>query len=204
MSKTTPAPSRSGARRAAAKTARTRRVAPATAPEEPVPAALPASAPEGGAPPQAAGRLAEAVDPLARHDFQRDSLGYALRRAQVRAYDLFFAMLGPLELSPARLTALSLIAMSRDINQASLARKLGIAGPSVLKLIDALESAGLVRRAEVPDDRRRYNLLLTDAGQALMDALSPHLATYEARLAAALSADERRQLMALLDRVALD
>lgn len=141
-------------------------------------------------------------DALARFDFQSDSLGYALRRAQVRAYDLYFEMLGAMDLSPARLTALSIIAGEPEINQATLARRLEVAGPSVLKLVDALESAGLIRRENVVDDRRRYSLVLTPAGRAKLEALRVELAAYEKRLASQLSAAERSQLMALLERVA--
>jgi DNA-binding MarR family transcriptional regulator len=147
-------------------------------------------------------RAAAGEDPLARFDFQADSLGYALRRAQVRAYDMFFEMLGEMDLSPARLTALSIIATQADINQAGLARQLGVAGPSVLKLVDALEDAGLVCRLDVANDRRRYSLALTATGRAKMEALRTRLEAYEARLASGLSAAERSQLMALLERVA--
>ena len=143
----------------------------------------------------------EADDP-GRYDFQSDSLGYALRRAQMRAYDLFFEMLGALDLSPARLTALSLVAMETDINQATLARRLDIAGPSVLKLVDALEQAGLISRMDVAGDRRRYSLVITAAGRAMLEKLRAELEAYEARLASGLSKAERTQLMALLARVA--
>lgn len=149
----------------------------------------------------APGKVRDETDSLDRFDFQRDSLGYALRRAQVHAYDLFFEMLGPLELSPARLTALSIIAMEADINQAALARRLNVAGPSVMKLIDALESAGFIRRMDVEGDRRRYSLALTASGRAMLETLRERLAAYEARLAGRLSASERKQLLALLERL---
>jgi DNA-binding MarR family transcriptional regulator len=141
------------------------------------------------------------ADGLAHFDFQIDSLGYALRRAQVHAYELFFEMLGALELSPARLTALSLIAMEPEINQATLARRLNVAGPSVMKLIDALEHAGFIRRMEVPGDRRRYSLLLTPSGNAMLETLRDRLAAYEAQLAQRLSSAERKQLMTLLKKL---
>lgn len=137
-----------------------------------------------------------------RFDFQSDSLGYTLRRAQVRAYELYFAMLGELDLTPARVTALSIIAMEPDIGQAALAKRLDIAGPSALKLVDALEAAGLICRMDVAGDRRRYSLGLTDEGRARLEALRTELAVYEKKLASALSAAERTQLMALLERVA--
>lgn len=147
-------------------------------------------------------RKALADDAIERFDFQRDSLGYSLRRAQVRAYELFYEMLGELDMSPARLTALSIIATEPDINQAALARRLGIAGPSVLKLVDALEAAGLVARLDVAGDRRRYSLVVTATGRSRLEALRVRLAAYEERLAQQLTAAERSQLLALLDRVA--
>ena len=76
-----------------------------------------------------------------------------------------------------------------------------MAGPSVLKLVDALEQGGLIRREDVADDRRRYNLVLTPAGRAKVEALRSALAAYEANLARHLSAAERTQLLALLERV---
>lgn len=143
--------------------------------------------------------------PAEGNDLQRDSLGYTLRRAQMRAYDLYYDMLGNVDginLTPARVTALSLIAMEPDITQAMLARHLDIAGPSALKMVDALESSGLIRREAVASDRRRYSLILTVEGQARIASLRSALEKYEERLAKNLSAAERRQLMALLARIA--
>jgi DNA-binding MarR family transcriptional regulator len=135
-------------------------------------------------------------------DFRVDSLGYVLRKAQVRSYDLFHEWLGESGLSPARVTALSIVASQPDINQASLARQLGISGPTALKLVDALEEAGLVRRLHVASDRRRYALALTSSGSDRMDQARTQLDAYERRLSQALSADERQQLIQLLERIA--
>lgn len=147
-------------------------------------------------------RKPRASDDLARFDFQSDSLGYALRRAQMRAYDIFFEMLGAMDLSPARLTALSIVAMELDINQATLAKRLDIAGPSALKLVDALEEAGFISRMDVEGDRRRYSLVITPAGRGKLEKVRAELEAYEARLATRLTGTERQQLMALLSRVA--
>ncbi|MCK6433512.1 MAG: MarR family transcriptional regulator [Burkholderiaceae bacterium] len=142
-------------------------------------------------------------DPLARFDFRTGSLGYTLRLAQVRLYGLFFEMLGDLGLTPARVTALSIIATDKDMNQARLARSLDIAGPSALKMVDALEAAGLICRLAVEGDRRRYALALTASGRDTIELLRQRLAEYEERIAAALSPAEREQLIALLNRTAL-
>jgi DNA-binding MarR family transcriptional regulator len=138
------------------------------------------------------------LDPF---DLRQDSLGYLLRRAQVHAYGLFFEMLGSLELTPSRLTALSVIAGEPDINQATLAKRLNVAGPSVMKLIDALEGSGLIRRMAVAGDRRQYSLVLSAAGRSTLEMLRLRHAEYEQRLSGPLSAAERDQLMRLLQRL---
>lgn len=139
----------------------------------------------------------------AAYDFQSDSVGYVLRRAQMRSSDLYFEVLGDMDLTPARMTALSLIALEPDIMQAELARQLEIAGPSALKFVDALEGGGLVRREDVAGDRRRYSLILTDEGKARLESLRIAPVGYEQKLTSGLSAAERQQLMDLLGRVAI-
>lgn len=137
------------------------------------------------------------------YDFQTGSLGYALRRAQVRTYDLYYAMLSSLELSPARLTALSIIATESEITQAVLAQKLGITAASVLKLVDFLEDSGLIVRLTC-EDRRKYVLGLTPAGREKLEEVRRRIPAYEHRIAQQLSDEERALLLSLLERVAVD
>jgi DNA-binding MarR family transcriptional regulator len=134
-------------------------------------------------------------------DFQTNSLGYLLRCAQLRAYELFFVMLSAQQLSPARLTALSMIALEHGIDQATLARRLRVQGPSVVKVVDALEHAGLIARESRANDRRRYALRLTDAGRAKLDALRLAMPSYEEELTRPLTAAERAQLLTLLRKI---
>ena len=55
--------------------------------------------------------------------------------------------------------------------QKDLARSLNMIGPSIVERIDQLESAGLVVRSPVPEDRRASLVDLTDEGQALIARL---------------------------------
>ncbi len=69
------------------------------------------------------------------------------------------------------------------------AEHLGLALPSVSKLIDGLVARGMVRRRPHPGDRRRMTLALTGDGrealQAAREATQAHLAAVLARLPAA-------------------
>jgi MarR family transcriptional regulator for hemolysin len=54
--------------------------------------------------------------------------------------------------------------------QSELAERIGIAGPSLVKLLDALEAQGLVSRRSAPGDRRANVVLMNAAGhQALAE-----------------------------------
>jgi DNA-binding MarR family transcriptional regulator len=71
------------------------------------------------------------------------------------------------------------------------------------KRLDRLERAKLITREPDPNDRRGTLITLTPAGLELIDAVTAaHLAN-EARLLAALSADEQRTLADLLRRLRL-
>ena len=142
------------------------------------------------------------VPPLSYVDLQRDSLGYSIKRAQVRTYEVLFRVLGPNSLTPGRMTALSIIATQKGINQSVLADMLGITRAGVVKVIDSLQSGGYVRRRPIPEDRRSYLLEVTPEGYAELSRLNVLLRHHEELIAAKLTVRERRQLMALLEKVA--
>lgn len=129
-------------------------------------------------------------------------LGYALRRAQVRVFQDFDAEMKQLGLTPGQLGALFLIEANRGLSQSELGSALGIDRSSVVPLIDRLQKRGWVRRAARASDRRAHALELAPAGVALLGRLLPRLEAHEARIAAALQPAERKQLFALLAKVA--
>lgn len=144
------------------------------------------------------------VPPLSYVDLQRDSLGYAIKRAQVRTYGVLFNVLGPDSLTPGRMTALSIIATQQGINQSLLADMLGITRAGVVKVIDSLQSGGYVRRQPTPEDRRSYSLEVTEKGYAELRHLNVLLRKHETQIASRLTACERKQLITLLEKVAAD
>ena len=66
-------------------------------------------------------------------------------------------------------TWLPLLRLSRSptpMRQKDLAASLGLDSSSVVRLIDALQAAGLVQRKEEDQDRRAKTIVLTERGQA--------------------------------------
>jgi len=145
---------------------------------------------------------AGAEKPRKYSDLLGDSLAYAIKRTQVRCDEALARYLDP-GLSPARFAALSTVGANPGISQAALGGLLNIAGPSVVKVVDDLERMGLMKR-ESSSDRRIYALQLTDKGAADLKRYHASIHTFEKKISATLTAQERTQLLALLAKVAPD
>lgn len=74
--------------------------------------------------------------------------------------------------SAARMEALAAILNSPSGSaQVDIARRLRIEGPTMTRMIDTLESDGLVERLADPCDRRSKQLRLTPQGEAALEAI---------------------------------
>jgi DNA-binding MarR family transcriptional regulator len=130
--------------------------------------------------------------------------GVAFLLAQLgsHAAAAFAARIAPLDLTPPQAGVLRLLARSPGQSQRALADALGMHATRLVALIDDLESRDLVVRTRDPSDRRNYALALTDQGTAKLDALATVAREHERAITATLSADERRDLAAVLRRIA--
>lgn len=82
-----------------------------------------------------------------------------------------------------------------------LAKWVELSSGAMTNRIDRLEEAGFVRRVPDPDDRRGVLVELTDAGRRAWEESVSAQAAKESLVAAALSAEEKQQLNALLRRL---
>jgi DNA-binding MarR family transcriptional regulator len=118
-----------------------------------------------------------------------------LRRAQAER-------LSPLGLTPAQERALRMITRSGEpLRMTDLAGRLGIVPRSVTTVVDALESAGLVRREIDPSNRRAILLHLTTRGLAVRDELREARRRAAEDLFAPLTAADRNTLGELLSQL---
>jgi MarR family transcriptional regulator, transcriptional regulator for hemolysin len=105
-----------------------------------------------------------------RRASDRDSFGSLLSRAGRqwrRAADL---RLAPFDLTEATWLPLVHIARAPESpRQKDLAASMSLDGSSVVRLLDNLETAGLIRRKEGENDRRAKIILLTPQGRAIAD-----------------------------------
>ena len=87
-------------------------------------------------------------------------------------------------LSPARLSALSVLVFGGDCSLTELADAEGVRPPTMTRLVQGLESDGLVERTADASDRRATVLRATRRGRALLEkARSRRIGVFEALLA---------------------
>lgn len=93
-------------------------------------------------------------------------------------------------------------APERRLRMSELAERVLLTRSGVTRLVDGLERAGLVRRADCPEDRRVSYTQLTDAGYAnLREAGRTHLAGVRALFVEQFSDEELEELASLLTRL---
>ena len=84
-----------------------------------------------------------------------------------------------------------------------LAQSLLLSGAGLTNRLDRLERQNLIRRLPEPLDRRGLKIQLTTVGRRLVDRILPELIKLERDLSAGLSERKSRELMRLLDDLAL-
>jgi MarR family transcriptional regulator, transcriptional regulator for hemolysin len=108
--------------------------------------------------------------------------------------------LGTVGLTPALFALLNVVGAREGAIQQELGSALGIDRSTMVALIDELESAGLAKRRPSPTDRRAREIAITPKGRRLLQRAKELIAQVEDEVLAALSAEERRELLTLLRR----
>ncbi len=82
-----------------------------------------------------------------------------------------------------------------------VAKLLEVTPATTSQLLATMEGKGWLERTLLPHDRRRHQVALTSAGEAVVREVDTRGKLYFARVLAVLSAEERGQLVALAQRL---
>lgn len=82
-----------------------------------------------------------------------------------------------------------------------LAVEAGVSGGTLTGLLDTLERKGLASRHPVTSDRRRVEVVLTNAGTRVVNEVMPAINSVESRVTGGLDEDEKEMLARLLRKV---
>jgi DNA-binding MarR family transcriptional regulator len=130
------------------------------------------------------------------------SLSFLLSQVGARSAELFADRLAPLGVSPRAYGILSNLAAAQGQTQQQLADALGIHRNNMVGLIDEMEAAGWVRRHRNEQDRRAFEIRLTQSGASVVSQVDKVIPSLDAEIGAVLDDDERRILIGLLTRLA--
>jgi DNA-binding MarR family transcriptional regulator len=78
----------------------------------------------------------------------------------------------------------------KPLTQNELGEQLLVDKSNITGLLDRMEKAGLLRRKNVPDDRRCYHIELTNAGRKILDKVEQPYRNHVKKLMAIFSKDE--------------
>ena len=129
------------------------------------------------------------------------SVGFLISQLGFFSSKRFSEALEPVGIGPREFLLLRFVAASAGQSQQALAERLGVPASRMVALVDDLEDQGLVERRPDPDDRRVRGLHLTKEGSETLARAAQVAIEYEQKLCSPLEADERDELIDLLQKV---
>ena len=136
------------------------------------------------------------------HPASGDGFAYLLVQLGFHVAGAFAERLAPLGLEPRHFGMLTRLAANEGRSQQAIGELMGLNPTRMVFLVDELEQRGLVERRRNPADRRSYALYLTDQGRAKLREAQQVSAGHADQVGASLTGEQRRQLTALLRRLA--
>lgn len=110
--------------------------------------------------------------------------------------------LADLGLSQARwLVLLHLARFQEPPTQRELAQSVGVEGPTLARLLDSLESQGLVQRHAVVEDRRAKKIVLCDTARPLIQKIEAIATALRVELFAGIDEEDLRVCMRVHTRI---
>jgi DNA-binding MarR family transcriptional regulator len=129
------------------------------------------------------------------------SVGFLLAKAYQRACALFKEEFDRYDLTPQQFGLLAFLWQEDGLSQAELSARSQIDRTTMGGIIDRLEKEGLIERRHHPEDRRAYQVFLTDRSKALEDELCAVACQVKERVNAPLTVMEQETLVRLLEKL---
>ncbi len=132
----------------------------------------------------------------------RGSTAFLLAQVGAQAAMRYAERLAASGLSAAQSGMLRIIGAREGISQKALAGALGILPSRLVVLVDELEERGLVERRDSAEDRRVYELHLSERGRSALESVGRVARAHDDAFLEPLTEAERKKLRALLTKIA--
>ncbi|MFE2407433.1 MarR family winged helix-turn-helix transcriptional regulator [Kitasatospora sp. NPDC059408] len=128
------------------------------------------------------------------------ALGLLMYRAHQLARARANQAAGPSGIELQHAGVLTAVREGRARSQRELGTALGIDKSTLVRIVDDLENRGLLLRRRTPNDRRTYEILITEEGERRLAEASALFSDAMAGLLEVFTPEQQRQLHELLDR----
>ncbi len=128
-------------------------------------------------------------------------LGFHIRMAHLTMYRNFAVAMAEVDLTQRQYAVLQIIGDSPRISQAEIATLLRTDRATMMAIVDRLQARGLLERQWSKEDRRRQELKLTAAGDALLGEARAALAMHESHFKKRFTPTQLADLVAALKRI---
>jgi len=129
------------------------------------------------------------------------NFGFILKNLERLYTKRFEALAQELSLTLSQCKALFQLSRNEGISQKRLAEIAEIEPMTLVRILDRMESDGWVERRPDPNDRRARTLYVTSGATPILEQIDKLSAQMRAEALAGLSAEQRNQLMGLLEHV---
>lgn len=129
------------------------------------------------------------------------SIGYLCKRVGKLAHGMIEARFADHDISFSQWIAMAQISSGVLDTAGDVARDLGHDSGATTRLIDLLESRGLILRTRDPKDRRVVRLSMTPEGTAATEATTPRVMAFWNEALSEFDDEEAEQLLGLMQRL---
>lgn len=133
-----------------------------------------------------------------------NGLGFLLSKCHRKSFQMLKHRLDPYGMTPPQFAVISFLWQREGIiNQNQLGELMATDNATLSGIIDRLEKAGYVKREKNLNDRRSFNLVLTETGKIIRQELEPLVREHNKYLTKPLDEGELETLVRLLKKLRL-
>jgi len=138
---------------------------------------------------------------VAHDDVFGDLPGYYIRRLHQIAIGKFVSETGEFGITPVQWAALKAAKNQPEMDQRTLAKRVGFDTSTIGAVIDRLERRGLMERKISPHDKRVRRLVVTAEAVALLKKMEPRTGAVQDWLLAPLSDADKKRFMTMMKTI---
>jgi len=131
---------------------------------------------------------------------ERSSFTYVIKQLELALRPHFDGLCAAVGMTPAQLTALTVLQRRPGITSSDLARRSFVRAQTMAATVEPMLEAGLLRREKDPTHARRMLLYLTDKGAEVAATLAPGVDQIEEIIVRGFTDEERDEFARLLRR----